>query len=45
MTIDSALHRGTSLAYYAKCPTCLFVSEPYGDEDSAIVLGGIHRCD
>lgn len=45
MTIDTAPQRGGSLAYYAKCPTCLFVSAPYGDETVARVLGSVHRCD
>jgi hypothetical protein len=45
MTIDTSPHHSGPLAYFAKCPTCLFVSEPYGDEASARVLGSIHRCD
>jgi hypothetical protein len=38
------LHTGGH-AYYAQCRSCLFVSEPYGDETAARVLGTIHRCD
>lgn len=45
MTIDAAPHRGGGVAYYAKCRECLFVSEPYGDEVTALVLGGVHHCD
>jgi hypothetical protein len=45
MTIDVEPLRAGGLAFYAKCRTCLFVSEPYGDEASAGVLGSVHRCD
>ena len=45
MTIDVERLRAGGLAFYAKCGTCLFVSEPYGDAASADVLGSVHRCD
>ena len=45
MTIDVEPLRAGGLAFYAKCHTCLFVSEPYGDAASAGVLGSVHRCD
>ena len=45
MTIDVEPLRAGGLAFYAKCRTCLFVSEPYGDETSAGVLGSVHHCD
>ena len=45
MTIDVEPLRAGGLAFYAKCRTCLFVSEPYGDAASAGVLGAVHRCD
>ena len=45
MTIDTAPHRGGGLAYYAKCRDCLYVSDPFGDEITALVLGGVHCCD
>lgn len=44
MTIATEHLRTGGLAYYAKCPSCLFVSEPYGDEAAASVLGTIHCC-
>ena len=37
--------RAGGLAFYAKCNTCLFVSEPYGDTTTAGVLGSVHHCD
>jgi hypothetical protein len=45
MTIATEALRTGGLAYYARCASCLFVSEPYGDEAGARVLGTIHRCD
>lgn len=45
MTIDVEPLRAGGLAFYAKCRTCLFVSEPYGDATSAGVLGSLHCCD
>jgi hypothetical protein len=45
MTIDTSPQRSGGIAYYAKCRECLFVSEPYGDATTALVLGGVHYCD
>jgi len=45
MTIQDAASWDGVVSYYARCSSCLFVSEPYGDEVTAAVLGGVHRCD
>ncbi len=45
MTIQAASSWDGVVAYYARCSACLFVSEPYGDETVASVLGVVHRCD
>lgn len=45
MTIDAEPLRVGGLAYYARCHSCLFVSEPYGDAAAAAVLGSVHHCD
>lgn len=45
MTIDVEPLPVGGLAFYAKCRSCLFVSEPYGDAASAGILGSVHHCD
>ena len=45
MTIQSAASWDGVVSYYARCGNCLYLSEPYGDEVSATVLGTVHHCD